>query len=262
MLFCVVFAFVSCFALWGCSGRIAIPILSAWTCARGNFPSSISGSGHSFYFLFILVFNGITIGPESEESEPDLGPRSLELSAAICSAFFHAQAPGSLQAPQPMHSNFCRLEILFLALSRFGLVQSSPAHSSSRLRDFWGPFVHVRLSYTWCPACSLLLPPVGPHVLQCKHFVVIAAPAAVTSSPNVFCSVCRHCPFLHTKNSSLSFSRVLLIPCLALTSLFWDRSAVGAVHFAPIKHLYVPLSLAPPRFQVHGKSAYLTPSDH
>ena len=183
MLFCVVFAFVSCFALWGCSGRRAIPILSAWTCARGNFPSSISGSGHSFYFLFILVFNGITIGPESEESEPDLGPRSLELSAAICSAFFHAQAPGSLQAPQPMHSNFCRLEILFLALSRFGLVQSSPAHSSSRLRDFWGPFVHVRLSYTWCPACSLLLPPVGPHVLQCKHFVVIAAPAAVTSSP-------------------------------------------------------------------------------
>ena len=46
---------------------------------------------------------------------------------------------------------------------------------------------------------------------------------------------------------------------LGLTSLFWDRFAVGAVHFAPIKHLYVRLSLAPPRVQVHSKSVYLAP---
>ena len=139
-------------------------------------------------------------GPKSEPLQPDLGPRSMVSADMLC--LLHR-----LQAPR-RHLNRClRTSVAWNSCSLLspGLVLSNlrPPARVLVFGDFWGPFVHVRLSYTWCPACSLLIPHVGPHVLQCRHFVVIAAPVAVTSSP-MFLFRLPALPISPHKNSSLS----------------------------------------------------------
>jgi hypothetical protein len=157
LFYFVLFSFSSLVSSFGAvRGRIAIPILSAGTCARGDYPSSISSSGQFILFLFILVFNGITIGPESD---PDLGPRALELSAeyALPSSTHRLQALAGTSTDA--FELLCRLEFPSLTLPMSGPGCPIFARSSSCLTIF-GVLLCSRTCHTHCvqPARFSFLP--------------------------------------------------------------------------------------------------------
>lgn len=102
-----------------------------------------------------------------------------------------------------MHSNIysCPLLCLWFVLAML----SSPPRASSCFGKLRGSFVHVLLTHCVQPARFSF-----PRVHTCAELVgVIATPDAVTSSPNVFCSV-TGIP------SSLSIFTVLVAPCVPL----------------------------------------------